>query len=114
MNRLSFLLSAAALLASCQQSPVPKPRADAAAVADCRAQADRVYAAQNRADLSRRDDLDNPFAAGYVSGIVTRGLGSQYQRDNLVESCLNANAGGAASSGTPGQSEGTTFNPARN
>ncbi|GAC1343898.1 MAG: hypothetical protein NVSMB18_20540 [Acetobacteraceae bacterium] len=78
-------------LAACQQpTPAPRSRADAAARADCRASVDRVYAAQNRGDLSRRDERDNPFAGSSVSGIVTRGLSSRYGRDNLESSCLNA------------------------
>ena len=89
----------------------PRTQANRQAVAECRAQADRTYAAQNRGDLSRRDDLDDPFAAGYVSGIVTRGLSAQYQRDNMVQDCLNASSQPAAII-SPG--EGTTFTPVRN
>ncbi len=100
------------LVVACQQqTPRPRTPADRQALANCRADADRTYAAQNRGDLSRRDDIDNPFASGYTSGIVTRGLSAQYQRDNLVQDCLNA-SGQPAPAPNPG--EGATFNPAKN
>ena len=92
-----FLLPCLALIAvgglgACQSS---RPRASAATTAACRAEVDRVYAAQNRVDLSRRDQRDTPFAANYVSGNTTSGLGAQFGRDNMETSCLNNAAGQA-------------------
>ncbi len=97
-----------ALLAGCQQTP--RSRADAAANAACRVEVDRVYAAQNRADLSRRDERDTPFAASYLSGITTRQLGARFSRDNQVASCVN-NAGPSGNAATDA-SIGPTFSPA--
>lgn len=98
------------LIVACQQQTPPRTPADRQAIANCRAEVDRTYSAQNRGDLSRREDFDDPFAAGYTSGIVTRGLSAQYQRDNMFQDCLNA-------SGQPGAvynpGEGAAFNPAR-
>ena len=97
------LLGIAAILAiaGCQQNP--RPRASASASAACRTEVDRVYATQNRADLSYRDQRDTPFAAGYLAGNTTQGLGAEYGRDNMYASCLNDAAGPQpAAAGTPG------------
>jgi hypothetical protein len=99
------------LVVACQQQKSPQTPADRQAVATCRAEVDRTYTAQNRGDLSRREDYDDPFAAGYTSGIVTRGLSAQYQRDNMLQDCLNA-SGQPTAPFSPG--EGGAFNPARN
>ena len=115
MNRtpgLLTLLALASSLAACQQPSRPQP--SAAATTACRAEVDRVYAAQNRADLSARDQRDTPFAANYLPGVTTQGLGARYGRDNLLGSCLdNAGAANAAPSraGTTDANPGTTFNP---
>lgn len=98
-----FLLSGLALLAvvglgACQSS---RPRASAAATAACRAEVDRVYAAQNRVDLSRRDQRDTPFSTNYVSGNTTSGLGAQFGRDKMETSCLNNAAGQAPADAAP-------------
>ena len=81
------LAASFALLVGCQATP--RSRADAATNAACRAEVDRVYAAQNRADLSRRDQRDTPFAESYNSGITSRGLGALFGRDNQVSSCVS-------------------------
>lgn len=104
------LLGSLALLAAlggCQQAP-QRSAANTAAAAACRTEVDRVYAAQNRADLSRRDERDTPFAGSYLSGITTRQLGAQFSRGNQMASCL-------AQSGVPPRGDdgtGSTFNPA--
>lgn len=96
------------LVVACQQ-PTARSRADAATKADCRAAVDRVYAAQNRVELSRRDQRDSPFSESYVSGITTRGLSSRYGRDNMVSSCVStAGDNGAA---VPDTGTGPTFSP---
>lgn len=103
MIRSLSLLSLMALSA-CQSAP-PRSAADAATLSACREQADRVYAQQNRVDLSRRDERDTPFASTYNSGITTRGLGARYERGRQVAAC--------ASGGGPGGEVGTgpTFSP---
>lgn len=91
----------------CQQAP--RSRADAATQVQCRAEVDRVYAAQNRGDLSRRDERDTPFAGGYLSGITTRELGARFGRDNQLSACVAQNRAGAA--GAADTSTGPTFSP---
>lgn len=96
------------LLAGCQR-PTPQSRANAAAKAECRAVVDRVYAAQNRAELSELDRRDTPFSEGYLSGVPTRGLGARFGRDNLEASCVNAAGENPA---TVRGGTGPTFSPA--
>ena len=103
IRALPFL--ALAGLTACQ-SASPRSANDAATLAACREQADRVYAQQNRVDLSRRDERDTPFASTYNSGITTRGLGARYERGRQIAACT--------SGGGPGGEAGTgpTFSPA--
>lgn len=98
------------LAAGCQSTP--RSRADAASAAACRADADRVYAAQNRADLSRRDQRDTPFASSYNSGITSRGLGTLFGLDNQVSSCVSNSSGPGAAAATVNPGTGPTFSPA--
>ena len=115
--RLSMIpaVAAALTLGACQRPASrtqPSP-ATTAALNACRAETDRVYAAQNRVDLSTRDERDTPFAANYLPGVTTRGLGARYGRDNMLGSCLD-NVGAprpAASSATTGSTPGPTFSP---
>ena len=88
---LRFLPLAVVAVAACQPANGPRTRADAATRQACRQEVDRVYAAQNRADLSRRDERDYAFAASYNSGIVTRGMSARYGRDQSVSECVQAN-----------------------
>lgn len=86
----------ALLLAFCLtacQAPAPRSTATRASSAACRSEVNRVYAAQNRSELTDRDQRDTPLSGSYLSGITTRGLGAQYQRDREIESCLNASRG---------------------
>lgn len=115
MNRIPGFLIMAALasaLAACQQPS--RPPVSAAASSACRAEVDRVYAAQNRVDLSTRDQRDTPFAANYLPGVTSQGLGARYGRDNLLGSCLD-NAGAAtaapARTGVSDANPGPTFSP---
>ena len=97
-------------LAAC--APPARPRSNAAAVtAACRAETDRVYAAQNRADLSYRDQRDTPFAGSYNSGITSRGLGARFGRDNLESSCVASNSNPNAAPAAPDAGTGPTFSP---
>jgi len=105
---LALLLST---LAACARPGPPLRAANPTVIADCRAEADRQYQAQNRVELSQQDERDNPFAAGYVSGIVTRGLSSRYALDNQVDSCIRANGGNPAA--TPDTRPAPAFTPAR-
>ena len=86
-----------------------RPRASSAVLQKCRVEVDRVYSAQNRVDLSTRDTRDTPFASNYVSGITSSGLGAQYGRDNLTQSCINEATTGSAASAGGVASTGPTF-----
>ena len=108
----AILLLAVTALAGCQAAP--RSRAATAATQACRAEVDRVYAAQNRVDLSTRDQRDTPFAGAYNSGITSEGLGARYGRDNLLTSCINnstapSTAAPASAAVAPGT--GPTFSP---
>jgi len=93
-----------------QQQQTPRSRADVAARQACRDAVDRVYNAQNRADLSRRDERDYAFAGSYNSGIVTRGMSARYGRDQMVTECVQTTG-----NGSPAPDTGTspTFSPAQ-
>ena len=107
-------ISAPVFLIACQPA-TPRSRASVEASAACRAEVDRVYAAQNRVDLSTRDGRDTPFSSGYLAGNTTRGLGAEYGRDGQYQTCLsNAAAPGPApaAAGTPPANIGPAFSPA--
>jgi hypothetical protein len=103
------LVAGMALLAGCHAAP--QSRADRATTAACRADVDRVYAAQNRSDLSRRDQRDTPLSDNYLSGITSRGLGALFGRDTDISSCIsNSSAPGTAATAAD-VGTGPTFNP---
>lgn len=77
-----------------------RTRADPQTAAACRARADEVYARQNRADLSRRDERDTPFSASRNSGITSAGLGDLYARDRMVASCIATSGAGSSDAST--------------
>jgi hypothetical protein len=112
----ALLATGLLLLAGCQPSPRPRGSAAAAAAAACRTEVDRVYAKQNRADLSIRDQRDTPFAAGYMPGNTTAGLSAEYGRDQMYDSCMAGAAGPDAAVGPasapPAANIGGTFTPA--
>lgn len=95
------------LLGACSQPA--RPRVSAATSAACRMEVDRVYSAQNRVELSTRDNRDTPFASNYLPGITSRGLGAEYSRGNMVQSCINNASGRGGTGGTPVPAEGPTF-----
>lgn len=98
----------AASLAGCYRPP-PPTRADITAKAECRQQVERQYNAQNRVDLTRRDERDYAFAGTYNSGIASRGLGAEYHREQMETDCLRA-AGDSTATASPGV--GPAFSPA--
>lgn len=109
---IRLLLTGAALMAvlsGCQQASRPRP--SPAIAAACRTEVDRVYAAQNRADLSRRDERDTPFAGSYVSGVTSRQLGERFNRDNQMASCVSSAGQSGAAASMPDASTGPVFSP---
>ena len=66
---------------------------------DCDAEADRVFAARNRYQLSERSSADSPYAGNTLPSDPSTGLSDQYAEDRLVDNCLAR--GGASSPGAP-------------
>ena len=105
--RAALALATACGLAACYRPPAPT-RVDSEIRNDCRQSVERQYNAQNRADLTRRDERDYAFAGTYNSGIASRGLGAEYHREQMVSDCLRAS--GTPPSASPGV--GPVFSPA--
>ena len=107
-TRLGALVLLAGLGACAGRQPAT-PR-NLAALDACRERADEVFQKQNRADIYRSDvyatsGRDAPFATNTLPGVPTRGLSGEYQRENLVDDCLNA-GGAARAKGAPAQPAG--------
>ncbi len=58
------------------------------AAQDCGSEANRIYNAQNRTQLSERDTTDTPFSAGGPPPGPSAGLSDRYGYDQLVADCL--------------------------
>ena len=58
--------------------------------AACQAQASRVDAKVNRADLAERDSSNTPLSSTGLPGIDTTPLSEAYAHDTIVNDCLNA------------------------
>ncbi len=83
---LALLLTAPAL-SGCGMYTRPTSE-DREARQDCNAEADRVYAARNRYQLSERNSADSPYAGNTLPSNPTAGLSDQYAQDRLVDNCL--------------------------
>jgi hypothetical protein len=97
------LLSLAPVLGSCGLYNRPSDD-DREARRDCDAEADRIFAAQNRYQMSERTSTDTPYAGNTLPSNPTAGLSDQYAEDKLVDACLRHSGAGAA----PGVAPGTT------
>ncbi len=103
---LSAALLAGVLTAGCQ-APRQQSPAEAAKVAECRAETDQAYRVRDRIADFRPDQRDTPYSAGYQSGNTARGLGDLFGRDQMQADCLrNAGVPGR----TPDASTGPAFN----
>ena len=85
---LGGLALCAVLLAGCGFSP-PQSAQEREALQTCRGDADRVYDAQNRYQLSERDSRDTPFSGGGQVASPSDGLADQYSHERMVERCLH-------------------------
>jgi hypothetical protein len=104
MTALFRLLQAAAILAplsGCGAFYHPVSPEDREAVATCRADADRVFAAQNRYLISERDQSSAPFAGNQLPTNPSTGLSDQYQQQQMVDKCLARSAASAPSDTAP-------------
>ena len=94
MNAIRCPRAGLALLAACLVGlggcafPGPETKADRETLQSCRAEADRVYDAQNRYQLSERDMHDTPFSGSGQPTTPSDGLADQYAHENRVEDCV--------------------------
>ena len=95
---LLALLSAMPLLSGCGLYNKPSTE-DQETRRDCDTEADRVFAARNRYQLSERSSVDSPYAGNTLPPDPSTGLSDQYAQDRLVDNCLAR--GGPTSPGTP-------------
>lgn len=101
IRRLAVPAALALALAGCAQSQaISRSHASAAAVAACRTRADTIYNQRNRGEVYKADTFatssrDSPFATTGLPGNTSAGLGSQYQRDQFQDDCLNSTGTGA-------------------
>jgi hypothetical protein len=72
----------------------PVSQADREAMASCRTEADRVYAARNRYLLSERDQTSTPQSGSYLGGNPAAGLSDQYEQKQLIDTCVARSAAG--------------------
>jgi hypothetical protein len=92
------LLTLAPALGACAFGGPPPSAEDRDTRRDCNAEADRIYAAQNRYQMSERDQSDSPYAGNTLPSNPTAGLSDQYEQDKLVDSCLARGGAGSPSS----------------
>jgi hypothetical protein len=86
-------LSAASAVAGCGlYQPVTAEDRDASSA--CNVEADRVFAAQNRYQLSERDQSNSPYAGNTLPSNPTAGLSDRYQEGQYVDNCLARSAAG--------------------
>jgi hypothetical protein len=97
------LLPAAALvtLTGCGAFYHPVSAEDREAVTTCRADADRMFAAQNRYLISERDQSAAPFGGNQLPPNPSTGLSDQYQQDQMVDKCLARSAASSPSDTPP-------------
>ena len=100
---LALLIAGLLLSAGCTPAPPPS-RSTASLRASCRARSEAAYNRQNRALLSTRDTTDTPFSTSGVSGITTRGLSREYDREVGLDNCLRDGGAAPAAAGA-----GTAF-----
>jgi len=74
-------------LGGCAFSGPSSPQ-DREVLASCRAEADRVYNAQNRYQLSERDSRDTPFSGSGQPTSPSDGLADQYTHERRVDDCV--------------------------
>jgi hypothetical protein len=103
--RALLTLSMLAPLAACSFGPA-QTSDDREAVADCKQESDRIYAARNRDQLSERDSSDTPFSGNNLPYNPSAGLGDEFQRDQFLDTCLAHSAAGDAV--IPGPASGPT------
>ena len=90
---LALLLLGTAL-GGCNATRMTQDDRDAAA--GCRAEADRVYAARHRDEISQRDSSSEPFSANTLPYNPGAGLSDKYEGQQMMDTCLARGAAGPA------------------
>jgi hypothetical protein len=67
--------------------PPPQSAAERSASEGCREDANRIYNAQNRYQLSERDSPDTPFSGSTPPPLPSDGLSDRYGFDQMVSNC---------------------------
>jgi hypothetical protein len=67
--------------------PPPQSEAERSASESCREDANRVYDAQNRYQLSERPSPDTPFSGSTPPPLPSDGLSDRYGFDQMVSTC---------------------------
>jgi hypothetical protein len=86
------LLPLLAVLAGCDRTRLTPE--DREAVADCRSESDRIFAARNRYQLSEPDNTGTPYSGSGQVTAPSSGLSDQYEREQLVDRCLARGSAG--------------------
>jgi hypothetical protein len=68
--------------------PPPQSDAERTASEGCREDANRVYDAQNRYQLSERPSPDTPYSGSTPPPLPSDGLSDRYGFDQMVSNCL--------------------------
>jgi hypothetical protein len=111
VRRAVLALSVLTPFAACSFGGPAQTADDREAVADCKQESDRIYAARNRDQLSERDSSDTPFSGNTLPYNPSAGLGDEFQRDQLLDSCLAHSAAGNAV--VPGPTAPTQSSPTK-
>ncbi len=83
-----LMVAAGLLVSACSAGPQQSSSAQEA-LSGCRAEANRVYDAQNRYQLSERSSLDTPNSGSGTAENPASGLSDKYGHDRMVDDCLN-------------------------
>ena len=84
----ALLLLSGLALSGCGFSP-PLSEAQRDAQQSCREDANRIYNAQNRYQLSERSSPDSPYSGATPPPLPGDGLSDQYGFDKMVSTCLD-------------------------
>jgi hypothetical protein len=84
----ALLLLSGLALSGCGFSP-PLSEGQREAQQSCREDANRIYNAQNRAQLSERSSPDTPYSGATPPPLPGDGLSEQYGFDQMVSRCLD-------------------------
>jgi len=93
------LMGLALLQGGCALIAQPKSSEDREAIAACRSEADRIYAARNRDQIAERGSTGAPFSGAEVPPSPSDGLSDRYAYDKLEDTCLARS--GASNSSAP-------------